>query len=152
MKSVNKVILLGNVTRDPQLKTTTNGQSVATFGLATNRVWKDASGAKQSLPEYHNLVAWGQLAEFIDQNVKKGKPLFIEGYLKTRSWDNAEGTKIFRTEVVVENLVLVGPRPESERISEVPPEAAVTPVDPFAIEPLEKEDAVSSPQPSTINI
>jgi len=110
MKSVNKVMLLGNVTRDPELKATANGQSVCTFGLATNRVWKDQSGAKQSLAEYHNLVAWGGLADFCAQNVKKGKPLFIEGYLKTRSWDGADGKKIFRTEIVVENLVLIGPR------------------------------------------
>ncbi len=113
MKSVNKVILLGNVTRDPQLKETQGGQSVVTFGLATNRVWKDPNGEKQSLPEYHNLVAWGKLAEFINENVTKSKPLFIEGYLKTRSWDSPEGTKIFRTEVVVDNIILVGPRPES---------------------------------------
>lgn len=110
MKSVNKVILLGNVTRDPELKATTTGQSVATFGLATNRVWRDQSGEKQSLPEYHNLVAWGGLAEFCSHNVKKGKPLYVEGYLKTRSWDGPEGSKIFRTEIVIENLVLLGPR------------------------------------------
>lgn len=112
MKSVNKVMLLGNITRDPELKSTTNGQAVCTFGLATNRVWKDSTGDKQSLPEYHNLVAWGGLAEFCAENIKKGKPLFIEGYLKTRSWDSAEGTKIFRTEVVVENIVLLGPKGE----------------------------------------
>lgn len=110
MKSVNKVILLGNVTRDPELKATQSGQSVATFGIATNRVWKDQAGEKQSLAEYHNLVAWGGLAEFCAQSVKKGKPLYVEGYLKTRSWDGAEGSKIFRTEIVVENLVLLGPR------------------------------------------
>lgn len=110
MKSVNKVILLGNVTRDPELKSTTNGQSVCTFGLATNRVWRDSNGEKQSLPEYHNLVAWGGLAEFCGQNVRKGKPLYIEGYIKTRSWDGPEGTKIFRTEIVIENLILLGAR------------------------------------------
>lgn len=110
MKSVNKVILLGNVTRDPELKSTANGQPVCTFGLATNRVWKDHSGEKQSLAEFHNLVAWGGLAEFCGLNVRKGKPIYIEGYLKTRSWDSPEGAKIFRTEVVVENLVLLGPR------------------------------------------
>lgn len=114
MKSVNKVILLGNVTRDPELKATTGGQSVCTFGMATNRVWRDVSGGKQSLPEYHNLVAWSGLAEFSAQNVKKGKPIYIEGYLKTRSWDGPEGTKIFRTEIVVENLVLLGPKSEAE--------------------------------------
>jgi len=110
MKSVNSVTLLGNVTRDPELKSTTGGQSVCTFGLATNRVWKDANGEKQSLPEYHNLVAWSGLAEFIAQHVKKGKPLYVEGYLKTRSWDSPEGAKIFRTEIVVENVILLGPK------------------------------------------
>ena len=114
MKSVNKVILLGNVTRDPELKATTNGQSVATFGIATNRVWKDQAGQKQSLAEYHNLVAWGGLAEFCAQNIRKGKPLYVEGYLKTRSWDGPESSKIFRTEIVLENIVLLGPRDGTE--------------------------------------
>src|SRR3990167_9118228 len=113
MKSVNSVTLLGNVTRDPEVKSTTNGQSVCTFGLATNRVWRDASGAKQSLPEYHNIVAWGGLADFCGQNIKKGKPIYIEGYLKTRSWESTEGAKVFRTEIVMENLILLGPKGDS---------------------------------------
>lgn len=117
MKSVNKVILVGNITRDPELKSVTSGQSVCTFGLATNRVWKDANGEKQSLPEYHNLVCWGGLADFAGQNVHKGKPLYIEGYLKTRSWDSPEGTKIFRTEIVVENLILLGAREAHEAMA-----------------------------------
>lgn len=128
MKSVNKVTLLGNVTRDPELKKTGGGQSVCTFGVATNRVWKDAQGEKQSLAEYHNLVAWGGLAEFCGMNVRKGKPMYVEGYLKTRNWDSPEGHKMFRTEVVVENLVLLGAREEGgtlesgseERLPEIP--------------------------------
>lgn len=114
MKSVNKVTLLGNVTREPELKATTTGQSVCTFGLATNRTWKDVSGEKKSLPEYHNLVAWGGLADFCQQYVKKGKPLFVEGYLKTRSWDGPDGSKIFRTEVVLENVILLGSKDGEE--------------------------------------
>src|SRR2546430_16311066 len=106
MKSVNKVILLGNATRDPERKSTQNGQSVCTFGLATNRVWRDANGEKQSLPEYHNIVAWGGLAEFSGQNVRQGKPLYIEGDLKTRSLASPTGIKIFRTQVVMENHIL----------------------------------------------
>ncbi len=124
MKSVNKVILLGNVTRDPELKSTQNGQSVCTFGLATNRVWKDNNGEKQSLPEFHNLVAWGGLAEFVGQSVRKGKPLYIEGYLKTRSWDSADGHKSFRTEIVIENLVLLGPRDDAAHADEALPVSA----------------------------
>lgn len=114
MKSVNHVSLLGNVTRDPELRATQTGQSVATFGLATNRVWRDAKGEKQSLPEYHTIVVWGSLAEFCNQYIKKGKPLYVEGYLKTRHWENAEGTKLFRTEIVVDNVVLLGTRDPAE--------------------------------------
>jgi single-strand DNA-binding protein len=107
MKSINKVSLIGNVTRDPELKTTPKGQSVCTFGLATNRVWKDPQGEKQSLAEFHNLVAWDKLAEFCGQYIKKGKPLYIEGRLQTRSWDGADGKKNVRTEIVVEEIVLL---------------------------------------------
>ena len=143
MKSVNKVILLGNVTRDPLLKQTAGKQTVVTFGLATNRVWKDANGQKQSLPEYHNLVAWGKLAEFIGESVRKGKPLFIEGYLKTRSWDSPEGAKIFRTEVVIENLVLVGPRTEEGSLADMGTESEAPIMDPLDISSLEKDEALS---------
>lgn len=129
MKSVNSVTLLGNVTRDPELKQTTGGQAVCTFGLATNRTWKDPKGEKQSLAEFHNIVSWGGLAEFSHQYVKKGKPLYIEGYLKTRSWDGPEGARIFRTEIVAENVILLGPREDADNgsIPEVSdgPEAAV---------------------------
>jgi len=123
------VILLGNVTRDPELKSTGSGQSVCTFGIATNRVWRDSDGEKQSLPEYHNLVAWGGLAEFCSENIKKGKPLYAEGYLKTRSWDGPEGAKIFRTEVVLENIVLLGKREDGEDISEMAGSAVETPLE-----------------------
>lgn len=130
MKSVNRVTLLGNVTRDPELRSTTGGQSVCTFGLATNRVWKDVDGSKQSLPEYHSLVAWGGLAEFAAESVKKGKPLYIEGYLKTRSWDSPEGTKVFRTEVVVENLILLGPKgTNDEEVSSDSSEEHIPPIE-----------------------
>ena len=127
MKSVNRATLLGNVTRDPELKALATGQSVCTFGLATNRTWKDAKGAKQSLPEFHNLVAWGGLAEFIAKNVKKGKPLYVEGYLKTRSWEAATGAKMFRTEIVLENMVLLGPK-QAEVSAEEQPEEMPEPV------------------------
>lgn len=118
MKTVNKVMLLGNATRDPELKSTATGQSVCTIGLATNRVWKDAQGARQSLAEFHNLVAWGRLAEFCAGSIKKGKPLYIEGYLKTRNWDAPDGHKMHRTEIVIEDLVLLSPREEGELPSE----------------------------------
>lgn len=107
MRSINKVILIGNITRDPELKKTTSGQSIATFGLATNRDWQTSSGDKQSLAEYHNLVAWGKLAEICQQYLKKGKLIYTEGYLKTRSWDSPEGAKIFKTEIVVQDMIML---------------------------------------------
>ena len=140
MKSVNKVMLLGNGTRDPQINSKPGGQPVVTFGLAPNRTWKDLDGKKQSLAEFHTLVAWGKLAEFISENVTKGKPLFIEGYLKTRNWDSPEGTKIFRTEVVVENIVLVGPKLDTNTNSseiETTEDPLKIETDPLAIEPIE---------------
>jgi single-strand DNA-binding protein len=110
MKSVNTVTLLGNVARDPELKSTKGKESVCTFGLATNRVWKDSAGQKQSLPEFHSIVAWGPLAEFCAEYVQKGNPLFVQGYLKTTAWEGKEGETFFRTEVVLEDIVLLGKR------------------------------------------
>ncbi len=116
MKSVNTVTLLGNVTRDPELRTTQAGQVVCTFGLATNRVWKDQTGEKQSLAEYHNIVCWGGLADLCGKHVRKGKPLYVEGYLKTRSWETTSQDGVpahtqHRTEIVAQNIVLLGAPP-----------------------------------------
>lgn len=111
MRSVNKVILIGNLTRDPELKQTTNGQSIVTFGLATNREWV-VGNEKKSLAEYHNIAAWGTLAEICGKFLKKGKLVYVEGYLKTRSWDSPEGVKIFRTEIVANDMIMLDKRPE----------------------------------------
>lgn len=108
MKSVNRVTLLGNVTRDPDVRTTPTGQTLCTFGLATNRVWKDHAGQRQSMAEYHNVVCWSRLADLAHQYVQKGKPLYVEGRLKTRVWNSEAGMKLFRTEIVLEDIVLLG--------------------------------------------
>ncbi|MDP4008793.1 MAG: single-stranded DNA-binding protein [Candidatus Peregrinibacteria bacterium] len=107
MRSVNKVILVGNVTRDPDTRQTQNGQKIVTFGLATNRQWKSASGDKQDQAEFHELVAWSRLADLCEKYVRKGKLLYVEGYLKTRSWDTPEGVRRFKTEVVVQDLIML---------------------------------------------
>src|SRR6185295_20013280 len=107
MKSVNTVTLLGNVTHDPEVKSPAEGLTVCTFGLATNRVWKDTKGERQSQAEFHNLVAWGKLAGFCGEYVKKGKPVYVEGHLKTGSWEDPKGVKKHRTEIIVDNLVLL---------------------------------------------
>ncbi|MBU0577637.1 single-stranded DNA-binding protein [Patescibacteria group bacterium] len=114
MRSVNKVILVGNLTRDPELKQTTNGQSIVTFGIATNREWVTRAEDKKSLAEYHNVAAWGRLAEICEQYLKKGKLVYIEGYLKTRSWDSPEGVKIFKTEIVATDMIMLDKRPHGE--------------------------------------
>ncbi len=100
---LNKVLLYGNLTRDPELRALPSGQQVANFSLATNRTYTDKEGRKQELTEYHNIVAFARQAEVIGQYMKKGRPIFIEGRLQTRSWE-ADGKKNYRTEIVVDNF------------------------------------------------
>ena len=107
--NLNKVFILGNVTRDPETRTTPSGATVANFGIATNRFWKDASGARQQKAEFHNIVAWRGLAELIQQYVNKGSLILIEGRMETRTWDDQNGVKHYRTEVVADAIQL-GPR------------------------------------------
>lgn len=101
---LNKVIILGNLTRDPELKSLPTGTKVASISLATNRSWKDAQGAKKESVEYHNVVAFARQAEVIAQYCHKGSSLYIEGRLQTRSWDAADGVKKYRTEIILENF------------------------------------------------
>lgn len=108
---LNKVQLIGNLTRDPELKALPTGTKVATIGLATNRTWKDQSGAKKESVEYHNVVAFGRQAEVIAQYCKKGASLYVEGRLQTRSWDAQDGSKKYRTEIVLEGFQFGGTRP-----------------------------------------
>lgn len=100
---LNKTLLYGNLTRDPELRTLPSGQAVINFSLATNRVYKDKEGNKKEQVEYHNIVGFGKQAEIIGQYIKKGDSMYIEGRLQTRSWE-AEGQKKYRTEIVIENF------------------------------------------------
>ncbi len=100
---LNKVLLYGNLTRDPEVRALPSGQQVANFSLATNRTYTDKEGRKQELVEYHNVVAFARQAEIIGQYMKKGRPIFVEGRLQTRSWE-ADGKKNYRTEIVVDNF------------------------------------------------
>ena len=107
---LNKVIIIGNLTRDPELKALPSGVQVTNIGVATNRTWKDKEGNKQEAVEFHNVVAFGRTAEIINQYLKKGSSVLIEGRLQTRSWDDKEtGKKMYRTEIVTESMQL-GPR------------------------------------------
>ena len=102
---VNKVILIGNLGRDPEVRTTPSGQPVATFTLATNRRWNDRQGNRQEQTEWHNIVCWGRQAEIAGQYLRKGKQIYVEGRIQTRSWDDKEGgKKNYRTEIIVENF------------------------------------------------
>lgn len=102
---LNKVFLYGNLTRDPEVRALPSGQQVASFALATNRTYTDKNGAKQEQVEFHNIVAFGRTADVIAQYLKKGRPVFIEGRIQTRSWDDkASGEKKYRTEIVVDNF------------------------------------------------
>ena len=113
---INKAIVYGNLTRDPELKSLPSGVKVTSFSLATNRVWKDKNGAKQESVDYHNVVVFGRQAETAAQYLKKGSSVLVEGRMQTRSWDAADGTKKYRTEVVADR-VQFGPRPSGGQSS-----------------------------------
>lgn len=136
--NLNKAFILGNLTRDPELRQTTSGQNVASFGVATNRVWSDSSGNKQAQTEFHNVVVWGRLAEIASQYLSKGRLVFIEGRITNRSWLDQQGQKKYRTEIVAENMQL-GPRFNS------PPTESPAPAKniPETLPEIQLEDAVT---------
>jgi len=109
---LNRATILGRLTRDPEVRTTPNGRSVATIGLATNRVWVNkGTGAKEEKVEFHNCVLWGKLAEIAGQYLSKGRRVYVEGRLETRDWTGNDGVKRYRTEIVVDNMIMLdGPR------------------------------------------
>ncbi|MEK7660023.1 MAG: single-stranded DNA-binding protein [Patescibacteria group bacterium] len=123
--NLNKVFILGNLTRDPEMKSLPSGQPVTTFGMATNRTWKAKSGQKETQVEYHNIVLFGRLAEIANQYLTKGRSAFIEGRIQTRSWQDKDGQKKYKTEVIAEGLQL-GPRGTGES-GAAPAPAAPTP-------------------------
>ncbi len=105
----NKAIVVGRVTADPEKRTTPGGQSVTSFGVATNRHWTNATGEKQDKVEFHNVVAWGKLADICGQYLTKGMLVLIEGRLETHSWEGQDGVKRFKTDIIAENMQM-GPR------------------------------------------
>lgn len=111
-RSLNKVMLIGNLGRDPELRSTQTGQNVATFSMATNRKWKDKNGEWQDETQWHNIVAWGQRAETLATYVKKGSRVYVEGRLTHRNWEDKDGQKRYITEVVLDNFVFLDPAPE----------------------------------------
>ena len=121
MASVNKVILIGNLGKDPEIRTTPQGTSLARFSLATTTAWKDASGAKQERTEWHEIVAWEKLAQICGEYLHKGKMVYVEGSLQTRSWDDQNGQKRYKTEIKASNVVMLSRREDGARSSAASP-------------------------------
>lgn len=105
--NLNKAMVIGNLTRDPEVRNTPNGASVASFAVATNLVWNDQSGQRQEKVEFHNIVAWRRLAEICGQYLKKGSKVYIEGRLQTREWTGQDNVKRYRTEIIAENMIML---------------------------------------------
>ena len=136
MASVNKVILIGNLGKDPELKFTPSGVAMTKFSIATTERFKDSDGNQQERTEWHNIVLWRRLAELANEYLKKGSPVYIEGRIQTRSWDDENGQKKYMTEIVADRMQFLGRREDgtSDDSGNIPPEA------PGKKEKMEDED------------
>ena len=119
---INKVILIGNVGKDPEVRHLDSGVAVASFPLATSETYKNKDGQKVTNTEWHNIVIWRGLAEVAEKYVKKGNPLYIEGKIRTRSWDDKDGNKRYTTEIVADNMQMLGSKQSSEETASSAPE------------------------------
>jgi single-strand DNA-binding protein len=124
MRGVNKAILIGNLGRDPDLRYLPSGEPVAKFTLATNSRWKDKEGQWQDKTEWHNIVVFRRQAEICNEYLKKGSPVYVEGRIQTRSWEDKDGNKKYMTEIVAQSVRMLGRRGEPEE--EIPEEVAET--------------------------
>lgn len=131
-RSLNKVMLIGNLTRDPELRYTPTGSAVCTIGLATNRTWTTESGEKKDEVEYHRVVAWAKLAELCSQLLTKGRKIYVEGRLRTNQWTGQDGAQRSTTEIVMEDMMILDPKPT--RGDEAPHES-YTPASPTPAAP-----------------
>ncbi|MCL5095483.1 MAG: single-stranded DNA-binding protein [Patescibacteria group bacterium] len=138
-RSLNKVLLIGNLTRDPELRYTPQGTAVCSFGLATNRQWTTESGEKREEAEFHRIVAWNKLAELCSQLLTKGRKVFVEGRLQTRSWQAPDGQQKTATEIVIDDMIILDSRRLGE---EVPAGTTAVPVN-------TKEPVIETAQPAT---
>jgi single-strand DNA-binding protein len=121
---LNRVMIIGNLGRDPEMRYTPEGQAVTSFGMAATRSWNSANGGRRDSTEWFNVVSWGSLAEICNQYLAKGRRVYIEGELRTRGWDQPDGKKHFRTELVANEMIMLGPRPR-HRFSEHEPRELV---------------------------
>lgn len=137
--NLNKALLIGNLTRDPEARTTPDGTPVTTFSVATNLRWTDANGNRQEKVEYHNIVAWRKLAEICGQYLRKGSKVYVEGRIQTRQWEDQQKQKRYRTEIIAENLIMLDRQ------------TAPSPAAPAA-SPLEDQAPAAAPQEPVINV
>jgi single-strand DNA-binding protein len=112
MASLNKVMLIGNLGRDPEIRFTPDGSQVASFSIATTESWTDKSGNRQEKTEWHNIVAWAKLADLSKRFLQKGRQVYIEGRIRSREWDDRDGNKRRTTEIIASNMVLLGSKPQ----------------------------------------
>ena len=122
MASVNKAILIGNLGADPELRYTPGGQAVASFSMATTERFKNKDGEQQERTEWHNIVCWRRTAEIANEYLKKGSPVYIEGRIQYRSYEDKDGIKRYRTDIVAQRLQLLGARGKAEDVQKQPPE------------------------------
>lgn len=115
--NLNKAMIIGNLTRDPEMRATASGQNVASFSVATSLTWTDNAGQQQKKTEFHNIVAWRKLAEICGQYLKKGSKVYIEGRLQTTDWTGQDGVKRYRTEIVAENMIMLDRAGNSDNFS-----------------------------------
>lgn len=152
-RSLNKVQLIGNLTRDPELRYTPNGNAVCTFGLATNRTWTTDSGEKREEVDFHRIVAWNKLAELCSQFLTKGRKVYVEGRLSTRNWTGQDGSQKSTTEVVIDDMILLdnkqGASRQEVRSEESEPEAETPAEQPEKTKkPAKKEKEETEPEAS----
>jgi single-strand DNA-binding protein len=137
MRGVNKVILIGNLGRDPEIRYTRSGTSVATLNIATSETWTDQNGQRQERTEWHRVVAWSKLADIAKEYLTKGRQVYIEGKLQTRSWDDRDGNKRYTTEVKADQMVMLGGRGESADRGDYASSSSSPPPGPEPQEPFE---------------
>jgi single-strand DNA-binding protein len=130
MSSLNKVMLIGRLGKDPEIRYTPDGAPVANFSLATGEFWTDKSGTRQERTEWHNIVAWNKLAELAKRFLAKGRQVYIEGRIRTREWDDKDGNKRRTTEIMANQMVLLGSRPEGMDAGAAPMQRQAQPAEP----------------------
>jgi single-strand DNA-binding protein len=117
---LNRIMVIGNLGRDPEMRYTPGGQAVTSFSLAATRTWTTSNGDRRDATEWFNVVTWGSLAEICNQYLTKGRRVFVEGEVRTRGWEQSDGRKHYRTELVAKEMIMLGPRPVSNEVEYTP--------------------------------